>query len=79
MTKGDKIQLTIYQVDLKIHYKKTEPAQSINEGKKSVVCVKLAVWHFAKLHVAMNTTQKKNYCTGIQNLILFQANILTFC
>jgi len=42
-----------------------QPTQSINEGKKSVVCVKFAVWHFAKLHVSMNTTRKKKYCTGI--------------
>jgi hypothetical protein len=65
MTNGDKIQQTIYQEDSKIHYKKIQPAQTINEGKKSMVCVKFAMCHFAKLHVLMNTTQKKNYCTGI--------------
>jgi hypothetical protein len=80
MSNGDKIQLTIYQVDSKIHYKKKmQPAQSINERKKSVVCVKFAVWHFAKLHVLMNTTQKKITVHIYKNLILFQANILTFC
>ena len=45
-----------------------QPAHSINEEKKSVVCVTFAVWNFAELHVSMNTTWKKNYWTGIWKL-----------
>ena len=33
--------------------------QHVNEEKKPVLCVRLAVWHLAKLRVSANITQRK--------------------
>jgi hypothetical protein len=41
----------------------------MNEEKKQVVFVRLAVWHFAKLRFSANITRRKITSQGRKNLI----------
>jgi hypothetical protein len=41
------------------HLEGVKFVQHINEERKPVLCVRLPVWHFAKLHVLINVPQRK--------------------